>query len=301
MLDRLFASTATLAAASIVVGAAVLALKFVAWWLTGSIALWSDALESLVNIATAVAAYAAIRYGAMPADANHPYGHHKAEYFAVVLVGVLIVLAAVSIFRAAYFGYLDPQPIQRVPEGLAVNIAASVLNALWCAVLIREGRRRRSPALIADGVHLLTDVATSAGVVVGLILAVATGFAILDPLLAALVALNILWAGWRLIRVSVGGLMDEAVDPETLDKIRKIISDNAVGAIEAHDLRTRNAGRMTFIEFHLVVAGTMEVSQSHDICDRLEKALRAEVEDSLITIHVEPEDKAKHTGVVVVV
>ena len=299
-MHRLFASTTNIAAASIVVGAAVLGLKFAAYWLTGSIALWSDALESLVNVATAVAAYAAIRYGAMPADANHPYGHHKAEYFAVVLEGVLIVIAAASIFRAAYFGYLDPQPIVRPVEGLAVNIAASILNGVWCYVLIREGRRRRSPALVADGIHLLTDVATSAGVVLGLILAIATGLAILDPILAALVALNILWAGWRLIRVSIGGLMDEAVDPETLDKIRKIISDNADGAIEAHDLRTRNAGRMTFIEFHLVVAGAMPVSQSHDICDRLEKALRAEVHDSLITIHVEPEDKAKHTGVVVV-
>jgi cation diffusion facilitator family transporter len=272
----------------------------VAWWLTGSIALWSDALESLVNVATAVAAYAAIRYGALPPDANHPYGHHKAEYFAVVLVGVLIVLAAVSILTSAYQGFLDPRPFARATEGLAVNAAAAVLNGIWCYVLIREGRRRRSPALVADGTHLLTDVATSAGVVIGLILAIVTGIAILDSVLAALVALNILWAGWRLIRFSIGGLMDEAVEPETLEKIKKIISDNADGAIEAHDLRTRNAGRMTFIEFHLVVAGTMEVAQSHDICDKLEKALRAEVHDSSITIHVEPEDKAKHTGVVVV-
>jgi cation diffusion facilitator family transporter len=299
-MPRFFATTANIAAASIIVGAVVLALKFVAWWLTGSIALWSDALESLVNVATAVAAFAAIRYGALPPDANHPYGHAKAEYFAVVLVGVLIVIAAISILTAAWQGFLDPQPFARAPEGLAVNAAASVLNGLWCYVLIREGRRRRSPALIADGVHLATDVATSVGVLVGLILAVVTGLPILDSVLAALVALNILWAGWRLIRFSIGGLMDEAVDPETLEKIKKVISDNADGAIEAHDLRTRNAGRLTFIEFHLVVAGTMPVSQSHDICDRLEKALRAEVHDSLITIHVEPEDKAKHTGVVVV-
>jgi len=299
-MPRFFATTANIAAASIIVGAVVLALKFVAWWLTGSIALWSDALESLVNVATAVAAFAAIRYGALPADANHPYGHAKAEYFAVVLVGVLIVIAAISILTAAWQGFLDPQPFARAPEGLAVNAAASMLNGIWCYVLIREGRRRRSPALIADGVHLATDVATSVGVLVGLVLAVVTRLPILDSVLAALVALNILWAGWRLIRFSIGGLMDEAVDPETLDKIKKVISDNADGAIEAHDLRTRNAGRLTFIEFHLVVAGAMPVSQSHDICDRLEKALRAEVHDSLITIHVEPEDKAKHTGVVVV-
>jgi cation diffusion facilitator family transporter len=301
MPNRIFASTTNLAATSIAVALVVLALKFAAWALTGSIALWSDAMESLVNVATAVAAFAAVRYSAVPADARHPYGHHKAEYFAVVLVGVLIVLAAVSIFREAWAGYLDPQPIARPFEGLAVNIAAGVVNGLWCFVLIREGRRRRSPALVADGTHLFTDIVTSLGVVAGLVLAVATSIPVLDPILAALVALNILWAGWRLLRESVGGLMDEAVPPETLDEIRKVIADNAEGAIEAHDVRTRAAGRMTFIEFHLVVPGAMPVSRSHDICDRIERALRAEVKDASITIHVEPEDKAKHHGVVVVV
>ena len=300
MFGRIFASTATIAAASIAVALVVLALKLAAWALTGSIALWSDALESLVNVATAVAAFVAIRYGSIPADANHPYGHHKAEYFAVVFVGVLIVLAAVNIFGAAWAGYQNPQPIGNAAEGLGVNVAASVVNGVWCIVLIREGRRRRSPALVADGMHLVTDIVTSAGVVVGLVLAVATGIPVLDPILAALVAVNILWMGWRLIRESMGGLMDEALPPEILEKIKTIISDNAGGAIEAHDVRTRNAGRMTFIEFHLVVPGTMPVSESHSICDRIERALRAEVMDATITIHVEPEDKAKHSGVVVV-
>ena len=216
-----------------------------------------------------------------------------------MLEGVLIVVAAVSIFAAAWTGYLNPRPLDQPAAGLAVNVVASLINGAWCFVLIREGRRRRSPALHADGIHLLTDVLTSAGVVVGLVLALQTGWLILDPILAALVAVNVLWQGWRLIRVSIGGLMDEAVEPETLDRIRQIISDNAVGAIEAHDIRTRNAGRMTFIDFHLVVPGAMAVSQAHDICDRIEKALRAVVVDAMITIHVEPEGKAKHTGVVV--
>ena len=224
-MQRHATATTTIAIGSIAVGVVVLGLKFAAWWLTGSVALYSDALESLVNIATAIAALAAIRYGALPADANHPYGHHKAEYFSVVLEGVLIVIAAIAIFRAAWIGYLDPRPIAEPTLGLAVNVAASLVNGAWCFFLIREGRRRRSPALVADGVHLLTDVATSAGVVVGLILSVATGWLVLDPILAALVALNILWAGWRLIRVSIGGLMDEAVPPGTLDRIRKIIAD----------------------------------------------------------------------------
>jgi cation diffusion facilitator family transporter len=181
-----------------------------------------------------------------------------------------------------------------------VNAIAAVLNGGWAFVLVRQGRLRRSPALVADGIHLSTDVLTSAGVIVGLILAVTTGILVLDAVLAALMAFAILWQGWRLVRSSIGGLMDEAVDEETLTLIRGAISKNAAGAIEAHDLRTRQAGRMTFIEFHLVVPGSMAVSVSHDICDRIERALRAEVADALITIHVEPEEKAKHTGVVIV-
>ena len=294
------ARTNTLAALSVAVGLFVLALKFVAWYLTGSVALYSDALERLVNVATALAAVAAIRYGALPPDANHPYGHGKAEYFSVVLEGVLIVIAAISILREAWAGFLAPHGIASPGAGLAVNVVASLINGAWAFILVREGRRRRSPALAADGMHLFTDVATSAGVVVGLLLATLTGWYVLDPLLAAVVAVNILWAGWRIIRMSIGGLMDEAVPPETLERIRHLISENAEGAIEAHDIRTRRAGRMTFVEFHLVVPGTMAVSVSHAICDRIERALRAEVSDASITIHVEPEEKAKHTGVVVV-
>jgi cation diffusion facilitator family transporter len=291
---------ARLAAASIAIAILVLLLKVAAWLLTGSVALYSDALESLVNVATAIAAVAAIRLGALPADANHPYGHHKAEYFSAVVEGVLIVIAAVSIGSAAWSGYLRPRPLEQPSLGLAVNALAAVINAAWAFVLIRHGRARRSPALVADGLHLATDVVTSVAVIVGLILAVTTGFYLLDAILAGLVALAILWQGWRLIRSSVGGLMDESVDEETLGQIRRTISENAAGAIEAHDLRTRRAGRMTFIDFHLVVAGTMPVSMAHEICDRIEGALRSEVADALITIHVEPEEKAKHTGVVVV-
>lgn len=293
-------SVLTVAVGSIAVGLVVVAMKLGAWLLTGSVALYSDALESFVNVATAVAAFIAIRLAARPPDANHPYGHQKAEYFSVILVGVLIVVAAVSILNAAWQGFRDPQPIDQPLLGLAVTVAATAINAAWGWYLVRVGRSRRSPALAADGTHLFTDVLTSAGVVVGVILTVLTDILVLDSIVAAVVALAILWQGWQVTRVSVSGLMDEAVPPEELEKIRKIISENAVGAIEAHDVRTRAAGRMTFIEFHLVVPGTMPVSESHDICDRIEKALVAEVEDALISIHVEPEEKAKHTGVVVV-
>jgi len=288
-----------LAIGSIFVGALVLALKYAAYYLTGSIALYSDALESIINVVTAIAAFMAIRVSAAPADANHPYGHHKVEYFSAVLEGVLIIVAALMILREAYLGFLSPRMLDAPAMGLAANGVASLINGAWSWMLIRQGRRLRSPALTADGRHLMTDVATSAGVLVGLVFVPVTGWAWLDPLLAAFVAINILWSGWGLIKESVGGLMDEALPETTLSRVREIISGNAEGAIEAHDLRTRHAGRMTFIDFHLVVPGTMSVTDAHDICDRLERALKDEIEDALITIHVEPDNKAKHAGIVV--
>jgi cation diffusion facilitator family transporter len=291
--------TLKLAVGSLVVGVLVLGLKFLAYWLTGSIALFSDALESTVNVATAVAALLAVRLAAQPADARHPYGHHKVEYFSAVAEGVLIVLAAILILREAFDGLVHPRTIAAPFQGLLLTALASAINGIWCWVLIAQGRKLRSPALVADGWHLFTDVVSSAAVIVGLLLAVATGWTVLDPALAILVALNILWAGWRVLKESVGGLMDEAVPERTLSRIREVISAHAQGALEAHDIRTRHAGRATFVEFHLVVPGGMSVSDAHEICDRIENALKADTEDAFVTIHVEPEDKAKHSGVVV--
>ena len=251
-------------------------------------------------MATAIAAFIAIRLSAKRADAEHPYGHHKAEYFSAVLEGVLIAVAAVAILREAYFGFLSPRQLDAPWPGLAVNGAALAINAGWSWVLIRQGRERKSPALVADGRHLLTDVISSVGVLGGVSMAAITGWAVLDPALAAIVAVNILWSGWGLVKESIGGLMDEAVPPATLARIREIIAANAECAIEAHDLRTRHSGRMMFIDFHLVVAGSMTVSAAHDICDRLERAIKAEFPDALISIHVEPDDRAKHSGIVVV-
>jgi len=287
------------AAGSIAVGLTVLGLKYAAYLLTGSVALLSDAIESIVNVATAVAALVSIRFAAQPADAGHPYGHHKAEYISAVVEGVLIVIAALAILREAWLAYLTPPLLDAPWPGLAVNAAASAINAAWGFVLLRQGRAHKSPALIADGKHLLADVASSVGVLAGIAMAAVTGIVLLDPLLAALVALNILWAGWRVMRDSIGGLLDEAVPAEELERLRAIIAANADGAIEAHDLRTRHAGRMTFVDFHLVVKGSMSVTEAHDICDRLERAIKAEVHDALISIHVEPDDKAKHSGIIV--
>jgi cation diffusion facilitator family transporter len=288
-----------LAATSIAVALLVFGLKWSAYALTGSVALFSDALESVINVVTAAVALYTIRIASQPADAEHPYGHTKAEYFSAVLEGVLIIVAALVILREAASAVLAPRALVEPALGLTINGAAAVINAAWSWVLISQGRQLRSQALLADGRHLFADVLTSVGVLAGLGAASALHLPILDPALAALVALNILWSGWRVMRDSVGGLMDEAAAPEILSRIRDIISGNADGAIEAHDLRTRHAGRATFIDFHLVVPGQLSVSDAHDICDRIERALRAEVPDALVTIHVEPENKAKHSGIIV--
>lgn len=285
-----------IAVGSLAVSLVVLAIKYSAYLLTGSVALYSDALESIINVATATAAIIAIRIAARPPDAEHPYGHQKAEYLSAVVVGVMIVVAALAILREAYFGFLTPRTIDAPVKGLAISTVATVLNAVWSGVLIRQGRKHRSAALVADGKHLLTDVVTSLGVVVGVLLVVFTHVEVLDAGIAALVALHVLWSGWKVIRESASGLMDEAAPAEELAKIKDVIAENASDAIEAHALRTRHAGAATFIDFHLVVPTSMSVGRSHAICDRIEAALRDAVEGATVTIHVEPEEKAKQRG-----
>lgn len=282
---------------SIPLALGVMGLKFVAWFLTGSIALYSDALESTVNVIAALAAFIAIGYAQKPADTDHPYGHHKAEYFSAVLEGVLIVVAALLIVHEAIGGLIAPVQIEAPALGLAINGSAAVINGIWAYVLIRAGRRYRSPALSADGHHILSDVVTSVGVIVGLILAIMFDQPRLDPLLALIVAINVLWQGSKVITASVGGLMDQAIDPADEVRIHQIIKAEADGAIEAHDIKTRMAGRVSFVEFHLVVDGGMTVEQSHTICDRLEAALKREVDGIQVIIHVEPGHKAKEEGV----
>jgi cation diffusion facilitator family transporter len=291
--------TAKIALASVVVAAVVLGLKYLAYRLTGSVALYSDALESVINVAASVAALIALRVAAHPADANHPFGHTKAEYISAVAEGVLIVLAAVSIAREALPALQNPQAVDAPFPGLLVNLGATVLNAAWAGVLLRVGRAARSPALLDDGRHVLTDVVTSVGVLLGVLLARVTGLHWLDPALALLVAASILWSGWGLVRESVGGLMDAGVDHATEARIRQSMSEHAEGALEIHDLRTRHAGRVTFVEFHLVVPGGMTVQEAHSICDRLEDAIHEQIEGSTVTIHVEPQEQAKHHGVLV--
>ena len=273
---------------------AVMGLKMLAWWVTGSVALLSDGLESSVNVVAAVIAYAMIGYAAKPADADHPFGHHKAEYFSAVIEGVLIVLAALLIIWEAIPEMMAPVLLNAPTLGLAINFAAGVVNAIWAYVLIRAGRRHRSPALSADGQHILSDVVTSVGVLVGLLLAIATGYAILDPLLAVIVAGNILFQGWKVISRSVDGLMDKAVPADEEEAIKAAIAANAGGSLGVHDLKTRQAGPAIFVDFHMVVPEAMAVGDAHDICDRIEEAIRVVHSGAEIAIHVEPEGEKAH-------
>lgn len=272
----------------------VMGLKALAWYVTGSVALLSDALESTVNVIAAVLAFGVIAYAQKPADDDHQFGHYKAEYLSAVAEGVLIILAAVLIVQEAVAHLAHPEPMAAPALGLAINMAAAVINAVWAWLLIKVGSQHHSPALKADGQHVLSDVVTSAGVLVGLVAATVTGYAILDPLMAIAVAINILYQGWKVVSHSIGGLMDRAVTAAEDEAIKKAIADNAAGSLGVHDLRNRRAGPAVFIDFHLVVPETMPVGQAHDICDRIETALHKVISGASIAIHVEPEGEKPH-------
>lgn len=281
------------AAANIAVAVVVICLKYAAYVISGSVALYSDALESIVNVITAVAAYVAIWMSAKPPDSDHPFGHSKAEFLAAMFEGAMIAVAAVLIMIKAYNGLVEGVTLNHSLLGLSINSVATVINALWAWVMIKWGTQWRSPALVADGHHLFTDVITSLGVLIALVLTIATGWYILDPLIAAVVAVNILMMGYRIATESMSRLMDEAASPEIEARIRGAIEANGIGALQAHDIRTRQAGRALFIEFHLVVPGSMTVDDAHEICDRLEHSIENSIEGSEVVIHVEPEHKAK--------
>ncbi|MFN7102451.1 MAG: cation diffusion facilitator family transporter [Pseudorhizobium sp.] len=272
----------------------VMGLKLVAWWVTGSVALLSDGLESTVNVVAAFIAYFVIRYAQRPADEDHQFGHHKAEYMSAVVEGALIIVAALLIVQEAWGALFAPTLPEAPVLGLSINAVAGVINLVWARTLIRAGRRHSSPALSADGQHIMSDVVTSAGVFVGLILAIVTGYAILDPVMAMLVAVNILYQGYRVISHSLGGLMDRAVTLEEEEEIRAAITAHSAGSLGVHDLRTRRAGAVAFIDFHLVVPADMAVAKAHEICDRLEDAIKQVIPGASLAIHVEPEGEAAH-------
>ena len=266
-----------------------LGLKFAAYWVTGSVALYSDALETTINVVGAITAIIALSYGERPADANHPYGHQKAEYVSAAIEALMVLATALAIGWEAYLGWQNPHAPETPLMGVLLNGASGVVNLLWALFLIRVGRQWRSPALAASGKHIMTDVWTSGGILLGFGLIPLTGWLRLDPALAAVIAINILWSGWQMVRESLRGLLDEASDPETVADLRRIISAHRGNAIEAHDVRTRVAGNLTFVEFHLVVPGDMTVDDAHGLCDRIETALLERLGNASINIHVEPD------------
>lgn len=287
-----------LALGTILIAVLVLGLKLVAWWLTDSVALLSDALESLVNVGGAVMAWMAVHYAKKPADAGHPFGHYKAEYFSAVLEGIMIIIAALLIVQQSVqaLGNLN-ETVTWGRAGLLVNGAALVLNLLWARLLISRGGALNSPALTAGGRHLMSDVWTSVGVLLGLVLAMVTGWAILDPLLALFVAVNILREGYGVVASSVNGLMDSAAPEEERARIEELLHHAAAGALQVHGLKTRRAGVALFVECHMVVEGTMTVQASHTICDRIEDRIQASFPEAQVTIHVEPEHKLEPSGI----
>ena len=271
-------------------GLVVLGLKWLAYLLTGSVALYSDAIESIVNIAAAAALLVALKISSRPPDADHQYGHGKAEYFSAAFEGTLIGVAAVAIIREAWHRLQAPTPLARLDIGLGLSLVATAINAGMAYWLVAAGKRHRSPALRADGLHLWTDVATSIGVLAGTGLAGLTRVWILDPVLAIIVAANIVRVGVGIVRDSVGGLMDEAPSPEHLARLREVIGKTIDETMSFHALRSRRAAARVFVDFHLVVPGSMPVRTAHEMCDRLELRIEEILPGAQVHIHVEPDD-----------
>lgn len=278
----------TYALVSIAAAILTIALKFGAYLLTGSIGLFSDAAESLVNLIAALIALWALTLAARPPDEEHTFGHSKAEYFASGLEGALILLAAVSIAATAWDRLQYPQPLDNVGVGLVVSLVAAGLNGGVALILRRAGRRLRSITLEADAQHLLTDVWTSAGVVIGIILVQLTGWLILDPLIAIAVAINIIWTGVRLLRETGYGLLDTALPNDEQRIINAILERYAPQGILFHALRTRRAGPRRFVSLHVLVPGTWSVQQGHDLCEEIELAIGQALPESHVTTHLEP-------------
>lgn len=261
-------------------------MKAGAWWLTGSVGFLSDALESLVNLAGAGFAFAMVSWAQVPADDEHPFGHGKAEYFSAGFEGVLIFVAALAILVAAAERLLDPQPIESLGLGSSLTVGASLLNFLVARMLFRVARTHRSVALEADARHLIADVWTSAGVIVGVSLASISGWLWLDPVVAAGVALNILREGWKLMCRSAGGLMDRALEPEEIAEIEAVLDRFAGRGCRFDNLRTRASGAVRFAYVDLRVPGDWSVSRSHALADEIEQAVEAA--GFRLSTHVEP-------------
>jgi cation diffusion facilitator family transporter len=274
---------------SVAAALATIVLKGIAWWVTGSVGLLSDALESFVNLAAAVMALSMLRLAATPPDKDHPYGFSKAEYLAAGIEGALIVLAAAGILFTAVPRLLAPAPLETPGLGLALSAIASVINLLVARVLIGAGREHHSITLEADGKHLMTDVWTSVGVIAGVGLVYLTGWLHLDPLIALAVAIHIIWTGVGLVRRSVAGLLDAAISAEEESEVTKLFTEySRRHGVSFHALRTRQAGARRFVTFHLLVPDAWSVARAHQLSEEIESRMRSMVPNASILTHIEP-------------
>jgi cation diffusion facilitator family transporter len=275
---------------SIAAAVATIALKTVAYVLTGSVGLLSDAIESIVNLVGAVMALSMLTVASRPADEDHSYGHSKAEYFSSGVEGTLILVAALSIALAAVRRLLAPQPLEQIGVGLAVSVGASLINLAVAMVLLRVGKQHHSITLEANAQHLFTDVWTSAGVIVGVAAVAATGWLRLDPIVALLVAVNILWTGARIVRKSILGLMDTALPAEELAAVKAALDSHLNDGIEYHALRTRQSGARRFVSLHVLVPGQWTVHRGHELLEDVEARIRATVPNVTVFTHLESLD-----------
>lgn len=273
---------------SIAAAVVTIALKMGAWWVTGSVGLLSDAAESVVNLVAAIVALLALRAAAKAPDKAFHYGRTKAEYFSAAVEGVMIFVAAVVIIFFAVQRLLEPQPLEALGLGLLISVAASVVNGAVALVLLRAGRRHNSITLRADGKHLMTDVVTSVGVVLGIGLVWLTGWDILDPIVALLVGLNILWTGWKLLGESARGLMDESMPEPDNARIREILAAHTTDEVQFHAMRTRISGSRSYLEFHMLVPGTWTIQRGHDAMEDLIDEIVAEYDELQVLGHLEP-------------
>jgi cation diffusion facilitator family transporter len=276
------------AALSIAAALATIALKTLAWWLTDSVGLLSDAIEGTINLVGATVALAMISVAARPPDSDHAFGYTKAEYFASGLEGTLILLAAIAIGFAAIDRLITPRPLEHVGAGLAVSAAASLINYGVARRLHQAGQHYRSIALEADARHLMTDVWTSAGVIFGVAAVWVTGWARLDPLIALAVAANIVWSGYRLMQRSIHGLLDRALPPDRMRVLEGALERYRARGIDFHALRTRQAGTRSFVTLHVLVPAAWTVAQGHDLAHEVEKDIHAVLPDAVVLTHVEP-------------
>lgn len=278
---------------SIAAAIATIALKVVAWQVSGSVGLLSDAAESVVNLAGAVAAFIALRVVARPPDSGHNFGHTKAEYFAAVFEGVLIVVAAGGIIVAAVARLLNPRELESIGLGVLISIVATVVNGVVALVLLRAAKKHRSLTLEADGKHLMADVWTTVGVVAGVIMVGITGWLPLDSIIAIAVAINILLVGGRLVWRSGLGLMDSALPPQDRAIVDEVLTRFRVDGIDFHDIRTRESGQDRFVQLHMLVPGAWTVQRGHDLSEEVEIALRDALDGLHVIVHVEPVEDAR--------